>query len=70
MDLGNFRRVFATISAQNATKTARRPMKLAQKLCQDIPNMPGDPAAVRSHLHGRFGGRLLCTEILAGNEGI
>ena len=67
MDLGHFRRVFVTISPQNATKNARRLMKLANKLCQDVLNMPGDPAAVRSHLHGRFGGRLLCTEILAGN---
>ena len=41
-------------------------MKLANKLCQDLPNMPGDPAAARSHLHSRFRGLLLRTEILAG----
>ena len=45
-------------------------MKLANKLCQVIPNMPGDPAAVRRPLPGRFGGLLLRAEILAGIEWI
>ena len=47
------------ISPQNSTKTARRPLKVANKLCQDVLNMPGHPADMRSGLHGSFGGLLL-----------
>ena len=70
MDLGHFRRVFVTISAQNATNNARGPMKVANKLCQDIPNMPGAPAEASRQLCWTFGGLLLRAEILVGIEWI